>query len=130
MGKSAKKEIRRKFRDACFKRDGYRCVVCGFQSSPEKALDELDAHHITPREEMPNGGYVKDNGVTLCDPAKRGGTAEEGCHHKAEMVLKTRAAGWQYDPEPEDPLHPFAPEQLYVAIGSSWKKAVEEALRL
>ena len=79
---------------------------------------------------MPNGGYVRGNGVTLCDPSKSGGAAEDGCHFKAEEVLKTRAAGWQYDPEPDDPYYPFAPEQLYVAVGSSWKKAVEEAQRL
>lgn len=130
MGKSQKKEVRRKFRDLVFQRDGYRCVCCGFQSSKEEVEESLDAHHITPREEMPNGGYVKENGVSLCDPSKSGGAARDGCHFKAEEVLEARAAGNQYDPEPDDPYHPFAPEQLYVAIDSSWKLAVEEALRL
>jgi hypothetical protein len=130
MAKAHKKEVRRKFRDSVFERDGFRCVCCGFQSSSELVLEQLDAHHITPREEMPNGGYVMENGVSLCDPSKSGGPATSGCHFKAEEVLEARAAGNQYDPEPDDPYHPFAPEQLYVAVGSSWKKAVEASQRL
>lgn len=69
-----KKQVRQKFRDAVFTRDGFACRACGFCSSPERAEDELDAHHITDRNEMPNGGYVAENGVALCDV----------CHAKAE----------------------------------------------
>ena len=71
-----KKQIRQQFRSAVFARDRYRCRVCGFQSTPEKAEEELDAHHITDRNEMPNGGYVKENGVSLC---------KEACHVEAEL---------------------------------------------
>lgn len=72
MAKEEKKRIRRQFRDAVFKRDGYRCVVCG-------ATRPLDAHHIVSRDVMPNGGYIKSNGITLCD-------TEHGCHYKAETA--------------------------------------------
>lgn len=34
-----KKQIRQQFRDAVFKRDGYKCRVCGNSG-------QLDAHHI------------------------------------------------------------------------------------
>lgn len=54
-----KKQIRQQFRDAVFKRDGYKCRVCGNSG-------QLDAHHIIDRTEMPSGGYVKENGICLC----------------------------------------------------------------
>lgn len=64
---------------------------------------ELDAHHITPREEMPNGGYVPENGISVCPR----------CHIKAE-----------------DQLLNFRPEDLYKEIGSSKHKAIETSRRL
>jgi hypothetical protein len=54
-----KKSIREAFRTAVFQRDGYRCVIC---NSP----DHINAHHITNRDEMKDGGYSVDNGITLC----------------------------------------------------------------
>jgi predicted restriction endonuclease len=90
-----KKITRRLFRQDCFERDNYRCLVCGFQSSPEKASDELDAHHITDRNEMPNGGYVAENGISLC----------KLCHEYVE----------------QNP----SPDELYVRIGSSYEKALK-----
>lgn len=129
MAKARKKETRRNFRDAVFGRDGYRCVVCGLKSSPDGAEEEIDAHHVTPREEMPNGGYVKENGVTLCDPAKRGGDAQEGCHWKAEFVLQHREHEPGF-PSDDNPFWPFAPEQLYVKIGSSRERAIEASEKL
>lgn len=54
-----KKQIRKNFRDAVFKRDGNKCVFCD-------CTEDLDAHHITDRNEMPNGGYVAANGITVC----------------------------------------------------------------
>lgn len=104
-----KKQVRAAFRDATFKRDKYRCVMCTFKSSPEKAEEELDAHHITDRNEMPNGGYVKENGVSLCAP----------CHIKAEIFHSTGVA------------HPgYSPEDLYVKIGSTKERAVVASQRL
>ena len=54
-----KKEIRRKFREVVFKRDKHRCVLCS-------QTKDLDAHHITERKFFKNGGYVEENGITLC----------------------------------------------------------------
>ena len=106
---SEKKLIRQRFRDACYKRDKYSCAKCGFKSSPEKAEEELDAHHITDRTEMPNGGYVKENGISLCAP----------CHIKAEVFHSTGTA------EPE-----YSVDDLYKIVGSSYEKAVEASKKL
>lgn len=104
-----KKQVRANFRNACYKRDKYCCAMCGFQSSPEKAEDELDAHHICDRNEMPNGGYVKENGISLC--------AE--CHEKAEFF---HSLGEAYPG--------YAPEDLYIKIGSSYECAYAASERL
>lgn len=59
MPKANKKQVRRKFREDTFDRDNYHCKWCGADfsdmDSPELALD---AHHITDRDDIPNGGYV------------------------------------------------------------------------
>ena len=105
---SEKKRIRAAFRDAVFARDGNRCRVCGW--SVQTAELNLDAHHITDRNLMPNGGYVKENGISLC-PAH---------HEMAEIFHSTGTA------------HPgFAPDDLYRMIGSSHELAVKasEVLR-
>lgn len=57
-----KKKIRAAFRDTVFARDAFRCRVCKWGEE----LSVLDAHHITDRNLMPGGGYVKENGITLC----------------------------------------------------------------
>lgn len=62
----AKKQVRQRFRDQVFERDGGLCVNC-----KEPAVD---AHHILPREAFADGGYYRDNGVSLC----------AGCHVAAE----------------------------------------------
>lgn len=106
---AGKKLIRLNFRDACYKRDNYKCVMCDFKSNKEKAEQELDAHHVTDRNLMPSGGYVKENGISLC--------AE--CHMKAEEFHSTGIA------------HPgYSPEDLYAKIGSSLEKATEASKRL
>ena len=46
-----------------FKRDGYRCVVCGLG---EKDGVELHADHIRPRDK--GGESTVENGQTLCAP--------------------------------------------------------------
>lgn len=94
-----KKEIRRNFRDCVFKRDNYGCVTC------KKINVELDAHHITDRNLMPNGGYVLENGISLC----------EECHINAEHFHSTGEA-----------IPGFSPEELYDKIGSSLKEATEK----
>lgn len=56
---SNKKIIRQAFRDVVFKRDEYKCRVCGFKSFAENAEIDLDAHHITARTMIINQGYCK-----------------------------------------------------------------------
>lgn len=84
-----KKQIRELFRAAVFERDQYLCVLCA-------SCTNLDAHHIT--NNMPNGGYVLKNGITLCDWHHK--TAEEGIYRAA---------------------------YLYQLIGSSHEQALESA---
>jgi len=104
-----KKQIRSLFRDSCYKRDGFRCAMCGMKSSKDKAQEELDAHHITSRDTMPNGGYVKENGISLCPE----------CHIKAEIFHSTGTA-----------FEGYSPEDLYKKINSSYEKAVEASSKL
>jgi 5-methylcytosine-specific restriction endonuclease McrA len=104
-----KKAMRKMFRDACYKRDGFRCAMCNMKSSLEKAEQELDAHHITDRTLMPNGGYVKENGISLCPE----------CHEKAEVFHSTGTA-----------FPGYSVEDLYKKINSSYEKAVEASKKL
>ncbi len=111
---SDKKRVREGFRTAVFTRAKHRCEGpgCSVTATPEQAVEVLDAHHITDRHDMPNGGYVAENGIALC---KRPG----GCHEKAEDVLQGRAH------------HPgFTPEELYRRIGSSRRKAEAASRKL
>jgi predicted restriction endonuclease len=104
-----KKQVRSLFRDVCYKRDGFRCATCGVKSSQEKAQQELDVHHVTNRKEMPNGGYVKENGISLCS----------SCHEKAEVFHSTGVA-----------VEGYSPEDLYKKINSSYEKAVAASEKL
>jgi hypothetical protein len=58
---------------------------------------------------MPAGGYVPENGISLCPP----------CHEKAEECHRTGAA-----------LLGFSPEDLYKEIGSSKELAFAASQRL
>ncbi len=95
----SKKEIRENFRNEVFKRDNYKCVFCN------KGVD-LDAHHITNRNEMPNGGYVKENGITLCKE-----------HH-----LQAEEVYWKIKIDPQ-----FTPEALYKKINSNKELATKKS---
>ena len=57
---------RQEFKEAVFKRDKDKCVLCG---SPA-----VDAHHIIDRKVWPDGGYYIDNGASVC----------ADCHWKCE----------------------------------------------
>lgn len=99
-----KKEIRNRFRDEVFKRDGHTCVFC-------EVNENLDAHHITDRSEMPNGGYVKENGITLCAQ-----------HHLlAEQYHISDGETW------EEGMHP---NDLYQMIGTTKEVAVKQSEKL
>jgi predicted restriction endonuclease len=118
-----KKNIRAAFRKAVFQRSKYRCECCGvlgrdrqggddhirFHRSQAGELHDLDAHHITNRNEMPGGGYVAENGIAVCD----------ACHLKAEEFWSTGVA-----------VEGFSPEELYERIGSSYEAAVKASERL
>lgn len=101
-----KKEIRRNFRNAVFTRDKYTCVTCGKKFTPEQVETELDAHHITDRNQIINGGYVMENGASLC----------KECHMKAEEFHRTGKS-----------ILGFSPEDLYSKIGSSLEMATKAA---
>ena len=115
MAKKEKKKIRENFRNACFERDGFRCKICGLDGSEEPTV-LLDAHHITSRDEMPNGGYVKENGITLCSLP---GDRDQSCHEKVEEVLQNVQVHREY-----------APAVLYKLIGSSYEQAIASSERL
>ena len=102
-----KKRIRQEFRDEVFRRDGHKCRGCGWSLFTDGL--HLDAHHITDRNLMPEGGYVKENGISLC-PA---------CHEKAEVFHSTGT-----------PVNGWAPDDLYKMIGSSHEQAVKASERL
>ena len=71
---------------------------------------KLDSHHITDADEMPNGGYVLENGITLCD-------TENGCHMKAEQYHIGNKVEKGY-----------TPDELYKLINSSYEVAYKKSL--
>jgi 5-methylcytosine-specific restriction endonuclease McrA len=99
-----KKLIRKNFRDVVFKRDGHKCVFCNI-------TENLDAHHITDRTLMSNGGYVLENGITLCPE-----------HHLiAEIWHTSQHQKW---------IDGFHPDDLYLNINSSYEKAIKASKKL
>lgn len=104
MGRKLKRQIRQQFRNEVFERDGHKCAFC-------ECTENLDAHHITDRSEMPNGGYVKENGITLCPE-----------HHlAAEKFHITEGKEWEPNMHPDD---------LYRMINSSFELAYSKSQRL
>lgn len=100
-----KKDIRRNFREGVLERDGNRCMMCTDTNA------KLDAHHITDRSLMPNGGYVLENGISLCDK-------QDGCHMKAER--------WHISGETEF-IPGYHPDDLYKLINSSYELAYQKS---
>ena len=98
-----KKKVREFFRACVYERDGNKCRVCKNDKEP------LDAHHITDRNLLPNGGYVKENGISLCP----------SCHIKAEVFHSTGKA-----------FDDFHPNDLYKLINSSYDIAYKASLKL
>lgn len=108
---SKKQLIRKAFRDSVFKRDRYRCKVCGVIGIDRQGGDnhlkfhngknavDLDAHHIQERNDT---NYVADNGISVC----------ESCHLKCEKYHISGGLEWEEG---------FHPNDLYKLIGSNWK---------
>ena len=95
-----KKGRRLAFRRDVFARDRHVCVMCGWPAD--------DAHHIIDRHEIEGGGYVAENGISLC----------AGCHAKAEMEHATGRP------------HPgYGRTDLFRAINSSEEAARRAARR-
>lgn len=69
---------------------------CSVRSYPERAERDLDAHHITDRNEMPNGGYVPENGISLCKtPARdRVGVRRRPAGHDGGVMDEATKKGW------------------------------------
>lgn len=103
-----KKQIRKVFKEGVFKRDKFTCCVCG----EKKEEEELDAHHITDRNEMPNGGYVLSNGITVC---------KGSCHLMVERYHITKG---------EEHWGGLHPSDLYDLINSTREKAIEDSKKL
>lgn len=98
------KRWRKKFNEDCLERDKHQCVFCD-------ATENLDVHHITDRHEMPNGGYVLSNGITLCDKH----------HMMAEEYHMTCSESF---------FDGMLPSDLYIKIGSSYVQAIIDSKKL
>ena len=124
---SSKKDIRKKFKQDVFTRDKYTCKSCGFKYEEDEVENYLDAHHITDRSLMFNGGYVKENGISLCkyfEPNKMELTSnseEDSCHMKAEKFHITEGKEWVSGMHPDD---------LYKSIGSSKELAIKASSKI
>jgi len=53
----------KEWQQAVFKRDGYRCVLCG-------SNQQLTADHLFPRVSHPSLKYEVSNGRTLCEKCR------------------------------------------------------------
>lgn len=113
----SKKNVRNKFRNEVLERDNYKCKMCGDTNS------KLDAHHITDRSLMPNGGYVIENGITLCDKPN-------GCHWKAEMYHKYNLDELYRRNLTHYKYQEYSPENQYKKINSSYDIAYKKSERL
>lgn len=68
---------------------------------------------------MPNGGYVKENGISLCkNPIHQD---KQSCHLRAEKFHISGGKNW------EPGLHP---DDLYKLIGSSKELAIKASEQL
>ena len=96
--------LRKEFREGVFNRDNNRCKICN-SNLP------LDAHHITDRHDMPNGGYALSNGISLCSK----------CHIQAEQY---------HISDKQNFIKGFHPNDLYNLIDSSYEIAYSDSIKL
>lgn len=98
------KRLKQIFNSECLERDNFCCVLC-------KKTEDLDVHHIKDRHELPNMGYTKWNGITLCS----------ACHWKAEQFHISSGKSW---------IEGYSPNDLFKIINSSEEKAIEGSKNL
>lgn len=101
------KRWRKQFNEDCLKRDKYKCKFCDI-------TENLDVHHIVNRHELPNGGYVPSNGITLCEN-----------HHMMAEEFHVAFIN-NIDKEPNG----FSPSELYDVINSSYGIALSDSENL
>lgn len=104
------KKLRVDFREGALKRDNNKCVIC-------RSVDSLDVHHITNRNDLPCGGYVLSNAISLCPE----------CHKAAELYL-WRTKNPRGNPKLRN--RNFSPEKLYNYINSSFTEAYVDCLKM
>lgn len=100
--KESTKRWRKAFNKVCLERDNHKCVFCGTKN-------RLNVHHITDRHEIPNGGYVYSNGITVCED-----------HH---LLCEEYHRNNECLPE-------YHPVELYKMINSSYEQAWADSLNL
>lgn len=108
-------QTRAQFRELVFKRDRYTCRVCGkvwAKGDADPELKRINAHHITDRHDIPNGGYVVENGITVCEVL---------CHYRCEQYHESNG---------KNSYPGLSPEDLYGKIGSSLEAAWGASERL
>lgn len=76
---------------ACFKRDHWTCVRCGYQGTPNAG--DLNADHVIPRGE--GGADTLDNLETLCVPC-----------HQPKIQAEAARGRQRRSPKRRPPLHP------------------------
>ena len=107
------KKWRKQFNEDCLTRDNHKCVFCDI-------TENLDVHHITSRDKLPNGGYVMSNGITVCSThhllCERCSNYQTGC----KLYYSCKDCGnFKYNPP-----------NLYKKINSSYEQAYKESLNL
>jgi len=63
-------EAYKEWRMAVFKRDYFRCILCGYDSTGSRPAD-IQADHIKPFSLFPELRFDIENGRTLCVPCHR-----------------------------------------------------------
>lgn len=58
----------KKWRVSVFKRDGFKCTMCGYYNGNGEKRRDLNAHHIVKWIDSLSLRYEIDNGTTLCVP--------------------------------------------------------------
>lgn len=75
------------WREAVFKRDGYKCIWCGACCGMGRTVI-FNADHIKPFSLFPELRFAIDNGRTLCVPCHRGTDTwgEKAKHYKQNKI--------------------------------------------